>query len=86
LQLGASSETRVASLSFTANGSPTDFCWFNGATYVNPDRALENYGRENLRGFGTVVIIPRKPLTPDTAYRVAAVVNGQTYDWSFRVE
>jgi hypothetical protein len=63
-----------------------EHCVFDESTYENRDRGGEQLGRSILASRDAIVVIPREPLTFGSHYRVQIVVDGQTIDWTFRVE
>ncbi|MGH7934522.1 MAG: CAP domain-containing protein [Candidatus Binataceae bacterium] len=58
-------------------------CAFDGATYRNPDRAVEHHARNILDDYGAVVLIPREPLRRGHRYEVSIQARGHSFDWRF---
>lgn len=85
VQIGTWVKTRLSAYSVTENGKPVAVCGIDSTNYKNPDMLTQRDGRGGLRFFGAVILMPRKPLTPGASYKVSATVNGQKYDWSFKV-
>jgi hypothetical protein len=85
LALGPNVEAIVEKHRFTEDGRVLEHCAFDASTYTNPDAAAQQWGRNILKGFGGVVLIPRAPLTPGRRYAVDLRVSGQNFRWSFSV-
>jgi len=75
----------VESVSPDGTTSKVEACGFDAATYVNPESYGQSAGRAVLAANGSVVVIPRRPLTRGATYSVRMTVNGREYDWSFSV-
>jgi hypothetical protein len=75
----------VESVSPDGTISKVEACGFDAATYVNPESYGQSAGREVLAANGSVVVIPRRPLTRGATYSVRMTVNGHEYDWTFSV-
>jgi hypothetical protein len=75
---------QVLASSLQRDGTPLQHCVFTGGTYSNADPGQQALGRSVLSGRGAVVVIPREPLS-EGQYAVSVTVDGQTYNWSFRV-
>jgi hypothetical protein len=75
----------VESVSPDGTTSKVEACGFDAATYVNPESYGQSAGREVLAANGSVVVIPRRPLTRGATYSVRMTVNGHEYDWTFSV-
>jgi hypothetical protein len=58
-------------------------CGFDSTSYSNPDGYTQELGRNVLKSYGTVVVIPRAPLDKGAKYAVSMTANGKTYNWSF---
>ncbi|HEV2170609.1 MAG TPA: hypothetical protein VGR40_06660, partial [Candidatus Binatus sp.] len=90
LQLGNWLETHLDQYSLARinpDGSHTriEVCGFDSASYSNPDSYSEDLGRNVLKSYGTVVLIPRAPLDKGAKYAVSMRANGKQYDWTFSV-
>ncbi len=86
VQMGSGNVTQVVSASsFTQNGQALEHCVFDETTYSHPDPSQRDLGRGILAARDAVVLIPRAPLSSGMAYNASLTVNGQTYEWSFRV-
>ncbi len=83
LELGVDVPTKLGNHSLTANGEEVQHCIFDASSYRNSDAAQEDWGKNTLKAFGVVVIIPRKPLKRGTHYTVTVTANGREYRWSF---
>jgi hypothetical protein len=75
----------VKSVSPDGTTSKVEACGFDAATYVNPESYGQSAGREVLAANGSVVVIPRRPLTRGATYSVRMTVNGHEYEWTFSV-
>ncbi len=90
LQLGNWMDTRVSEYSVArvnADGSRTrvEACGFDSTSYSNPDAYSQDCGRNVLKSYGTVVIIPHAPLDKGAKYAVSMTANGRQYDWTFGI-
>ena len=88
LQLGANMDSHLGEYSVSrenADGSATllDACGFDSTSYSNPDTYSQQLGRDVLRNYATVVVIPRAPLAKGARYAVSVTANGKQYDWTF---
>ncbi|HEY9159183.1 FHA domain-containing protein [Candidatus Binatus sp.] len=88
LQLGAWMDTHLGEYSIArenADGSRTavEACGFDSTSYSNPDGYSQELGRNVLKSYGTVVLIPRAPLDKGAKYAVSMSANGKQYDWTF---
>jgi hypothetical protein len=88
LQIGSDVDAKLTAYSLVATsgaaaGTVEPACGFDATSYTNPERLAQDLARTVLRSFGEVVVVPRKPLSPGTQYRVGMTVNGKRYDWSF---
>jgi hypothetical protein len=88
LQLGADMDTHLTEYSVNrenTDGSttPLDACGFDSTSYSNPDDYSQHLGRDVLRNYATVVVIPRNPLARGAKYAVSITANGKRYDWTF---
>ena len=86
LAVGANVDARLGSYTLTldgAHGSAVEACGFDNSSYINPDPGAQQRGRDILRNFGAVVLIPRQPLARGGTYAVAMTVGGEPYKWSF---
>jgi hypothetical protein len=75
----------VESVSPDGATSKVEACGFDANSYVNPESYGQSAGREVLAANGSVVVIPRRPLTRGATYSVRMTVNGREYHWSFTV-
>jgi uncharacterized protein YkwD len=90
LQLGNWMDTHLGKYSVArenVDGSHTavESCGFDSTSYSNPDAYSQELGRNVLKSYGTVVLIPRAPLTKGTKYAVQMNANGKQYDWTFSI-
>ncbi len=88
LQLGAWMDTHLGEYSVAredADGSRTavEACGFDSASYSNPDAYSQELGRNVLKSYGTLVVIPRAPLARGANYAVSMNANAKQYDWTF---
>ncbi len=88
LQLGAWMDTHLGEYSVAredADGTRTavEACGFDSTSYSNPDRYSQELGRNILKSYGTVVVIPRAPLARGAKYAVSMSANGKQYEWTF---
>jgi hypothetical protein len=85
LALGANIEARLKGFRIVDVRKSADVaaCGFDSASYVNPDPVAQQRGRDVLRNFGAVVVIPREPLERGASYAVSMTVSGGRYQWSF---
>ena len=88
LQLGTWMDTHLVEYSVTrvnTDGSNTqiDACGFDSTSYSNPDAYSQDLGRNVLKSYGTVVVIPRAPLDKGAKYAVSIKANEKRYDWTF---
>ena len=58
---------------------------FDDSSYANPDSASQSIGRDVLRNYGAIVIVPREPLRPG-GYAVEIIAGDERYTWSFTVK
>jgi uncharacterized protein YkwD len=85
LEVGRFVEPQLSAHSLVADGEPIEHCAFEAAGYVNSDAFAQEYGRGVLKGFSTIVLVPRRPLAPGKTYKVSITARGQDYTWSFEV-
>ena len=88
LQLGTWMDTHLGEYSIArenADGSraAVEACGFDSTSYSNPDGYSQELGRNILKSYGTVVVIPRAPLDKGAKYAVSMSANGKQYDWAF---
>ncbi len=88
LQLGAWMDTHLGDYSIarkSADGSraAVEACGFDSTSYSNPDGYSQQLGRNVLKTYGTVVVIPRAPLAKGAKYAVSMTANGKQYNWTF---
>jgi len=84
IQTGFEVDPKLSAATLTRGGAPLETCAFDAASYVNPAPADQDRARNILSGFGTIVLIPRAPLTPGT-YSVSISTAARTYAWSFTI-
>ena len=90
LQLGNWMDTHLGEYSLArenADGSRTavEGCSIDSTSYSNPDAYSQELGRNVLKSYGTVVVIPRAPLDKGAKYAVSMTANGKQYDWTFGI-
>ena len=88
LQLGADMDSHLSEYSVSrenTDGSRAaiEACGFDSTSYSNPDAYTQRLGRDVLRNFATVVVVPRSPLDKGAKYAVSITANGEKYDWTF---
>ncbi len=76
-------EYSVSRESAAGAATPLDACGFDSTSYFNPDVYSQHLGRDVLRNYATVVVVPRNPLAKDAKYAVSITANGKQYDWTF---
>lgn len=85
LEVGRFVDPQLSAHSIVAEEQPIEHCAFDAAGYVNSDASAQEYGREVLKGFSTVVLIPRRPLGRGKTYKVSVTARGRDDTWSFKV-
>jgi hypothetical protein len=86
LQIGLGELTpAVTAHSFTRNGVNFEHCIFDETSYMHPDNASQELGRNILDSRDAIVLIPREPLVPGATYHISITVNGSKVEWSFTV-
>jgi hypothetical protein len=88
LQLGAWMDTHRGEYSIArenADGSraAVEACGFDSTSYSNPDGYSQELGRNVLKSYGAVAVIPRAPLDKGAKYAVSMGANGKQYEWTF---
>jgi len=85
LALGSNIDARLTQFRITdkAGSAAIGACGFDSSSYINPDAVAQQRGRDVLRNFGAVVVIPREPLKKGATYNVSMTVSGGQYRWSF---
>lgn len=86
LQLGSWYQPRMSAFSIKRHGTELAACGFDANSYANPDAAVQQTGRDILRDYGAVVVIPREPFLAGSTYSVSITADGKPYTWSFKVE
>ena len=90
LQLGDWVDTHLGEYSVArvnADGSraAVEACGFDSTSYSNPDAYSQELGRNVLKSYGTVVVIPRATLDKGAKYQVHLSTNGKQYNWTFAI-
>lgn len=90
IQLDAFIDTHLGEYSIArqaADGTPTKLqaCGFDSTSYANPDAYSQQLGRDILKDYGAIVVIPRVPLAAGGNYYVSISVNGKPYQWHFSI-
>ncbi|MDB5107528.1 MAG: garA 2 [Candidatus Binatus sp.] len=90
LQLGSFIDTRLDSFSIKqdragADPAPLEACGYSSISYANPNSSTQQLGRNVLKNYGAVVLIPRAPLTKSARYSVSLTANGKPFNWTFTV-
>ena len=75
----------VTAHSLRKNGVPVESCLFTEASYTSPSSGEEFLGRSILGARDAIVLVPKTKLIHGATYTPSVTVNGQTYEWSFRV-
>jgi hypothetical protein len=88
LQLGTWMASRLGDYSLARenpDGTRTALqaCGFDSTSYSNSDAYSQELGRQVLKSYGTVAVIPRAPLVKGAKYAVSITANGKRYDWTF---
>jgi hypothetical protein len=86
LQFAPGTTPTVTAASLEGGGISTRVCAFTGATYTAFEEPYHTLGRRYLRERGAVVLLASRALPAGQTYTVSATVNGQVYQWSFRVQ
>jgi uncharacterized protein YkwD len=79
------SEYSVALVNADGSRSKVQACGIDSTSYSNPDAYSQDLGRNVLKSYGTVVLIPRAPLDKGAKYAVSMNANGKQYDWTFTI-
>jgi hypothetical protein len=79
------SQYSVARINAGGGRSPVEACGIDSTSYSNPDAYSQELGRNVLKSYGTVVLVPRTPLEKGTKYAVSMTANGKQYDWTFSI-
>ena len=79
------SQYSVARISADGNRSAVEACGIDSTSYSNPDAYSQELGRNVLKSYGTVVLIPRAPLEKGAKYAVSMTANGKQYNWTFAI-
>jgi hypothetical protein len=85
LQLGPLVTPEVKEYSLTLGGSSTksvEVCEIDANNFKSTDPDSQRLGREILRNYGAIVLIPRSPLK-DGKYTVSITAADRPYSWSF---
>jgi hypothetical protein len=90
LQLGNWIDTHLGQYSLErvnpdGGHSSLEACGIDSTRYSNPDAYAQDLGRNVLKSYGTVVVIPREPLDKGAKYAVSMNANGKQYDWTFSI-
>ena len=90
IQLGDWMDTRLGEYSLARinpDGSRAmiEACGIDSTSYSNPDAYSQELGRNVLKSYGTVVLVPRAPLDKGAKYAVHLSANGKQYDWTFAI-
>jgi len=86
LQLGMLVDPRISRYALTMqDGASVEACAFDDSSYANPDASSQSIGRDVLRNYGAIVIVPRRPLHPGQ-YTVVIAAGDESYTWSFAVK
>ncbi len=90
LQLGNWIDTHLSQYSLArvnpdGGHSSVEACGIDSTSYSNPDAYSQDLGRNVLKSYGTVVVIPREPLDKGAKYAVSINANGKQYDWTFSI-
>ena len=86
LQLGMLVEPGISRYALTTQGGASvEACAFDDSSYANLDSASQSIGRDVLRNYGAIVIVPREPLRPG-GYAVEITAGDERDRWSFTVK
>ncbi len=83
IQLGHGFYPNLVRHSLTENGVAVEHCAYDAKGYVTAEQYMQEYARQVLHNFSTIVLLPRHPLAIGKTYAVSVTANGQTYEWSF---
>jgi hypothetical protein len=79
------SQYSVARIDDGGSRSAVEACGIDSTSYSNPDAYSQELGRNVLKSYGTVVLIPRAPLEKGAKYAVHLNANGKQYNWTFAI-
>ena len=90
LQLGNWIDTHLGQYSLArvnpdGSRAAVEACGIDSTSYSNSDAYSQDLGRNVLKSYGTVVVIPREPLDKGARYAVSMNANGKRYDWTFSI-
>jgi hypothetical protein len=78
-------EYSVARVNADGSRAAVEACGFDSTSYSNPDAYSQELGRNVLKSYGTVVLIPRSPLDKGGKYEVHMSANGKQFNWTFAI-
>lgn len=84
VQLGTGYRGKLTSYSLRNASGPVEVCGFDWNSYQNPDASVQKAGREGLKMFGAMILVPKQPLKNDR-YTVTVDTMRQKLEWSFTV-
>jgi pSer/pThr/pTyr-binding forkhead associated (FHA) protein len=79
------SQYSVARIDDGGSRSAVEACGIDSTSYSNTDAYSQELGRNVLKSYGTVVLIPRAPLEKGAKYAVHLNANGKQYNWTFAI-
>jgi len=86
LQIGRPLLLRSYSLQDQSFGNVLEACGFDAISYRNSDATQQKRGRELLKAYGAIALIPREPLPFGHQYRVRIETSRGSFEWSFAVK
>jgi hypothetical protein len=85
MQMGNLVRLESFSLRDVTKDDPVEACAFDAFTYTNPDAVAQASGRNALRLYRAVVLIPRNPLRPGDRYAVGIKTRSNAVNWTFGI-
>lgn len=85
LELGGDVAAVVEQHRFSEDDRALEHCVFDASSYTNPVVLEQEWGRNILKLYGGVVLIPHEPLAAGRRYSVELLVSGRKFSWSFSV-
>jgi cysteine-rich secretory family protein len=87
-EIGFSARAKLSAYSIVKSDEPgappIEACGYDAYSYRNESRAQTGRIVGDLRSFGAIVVIPRRPLDPGN-YRARVTVNDKQFSWMFAI-
>jgi hypothetical protein len=74
---------QLLSFEIKRDGTAVEACGFDSSSYTNPINSVQIWGRNGLKGFAAIALIPRAPLMAGTIYTVTVSVEGERNPYPF---